>query len=70
MSPEMSSEAIEVITMAVDKFINVKNYEVSETIQVLTMLLPRFTLCRFSCNIRRTTVHNKCSPEQQQCKNT
>ncbi|KAG5186235.1 dynein light chain type 1-domain-containing protein [Tribonema minus] len=27
MSPEMSSEAIEVMTMAVDKFINVKNYE-------------------------------------------
>lgn len=32
MPQEMVQEAVEIVTMSVDKFINVKNYEVSVTV--------------------------------------
>jgi hypothetical protein len=40
MSTEMSQEILELVTMAVDKFINVKNYEVNCVCNAISYPIP------------------------------
>lgn len=39
MPPEIVQEAVEIVTMSVDKFINVKNYEVMLPLPIVVSLI-------------------------------